>query len=230
MKKAIAILIIFVCIVTTSAYSQHKPFVFGFKIAPNLGWFKANTDGYENVGTTPGFAWGFIAEFHLMEHYAIGTGFNVLYLNAKLNYPYRQIANGDTMTGVMEREYHLKYIEVPLVLKMETRVFGKFKFFGQIGLGTSFLIDAKADDVFVYGENTSKEDKVNIYDDIRFIRESLILGVGAEFIIEGSTLVFAGVNFDNGFTNILKGNNTVDPSISQRANANFIEFQIGMLF
>jgi len=230
MKKRIIILIILSCFIIHSAEAQQRPFVFGFKVAPNLGWFKPNADGYENVGTTPGFAWGFIAQFNLMEHYSLGTGFNVLYFNARLKYPHQQISEGDTLTGMMESKYRLKYIEVPLVLNMETKDIGRFRFFGQIGLGTSFLIDAKADNVFTYNGNTLEEDKVDIYDNISFIRESLILGVGAKFIIEGSTLIFANVTFDNGFTNILKGNNTVDPSVSQRANANFIEFQIGMLF
>jgi len=230
MKKGIILLIIFSCLFMNTAHSQQKPFVFGFKVAPNLGWFKPNTDDYKNVGTTPGFSWGFIALFNLMEHYGIGTGFNVVYLNAKLEYPNQQINTGDTLTGSMESKYGLKYIELPLVFNMETKDFGKFRFFGQIGLGTSFLINAKADNVFSYNGNTTEENEVDIYDDIRFIRESLIVGAGVKFIISGSTLIFANVTFDNGFTNILKGNNNVDPSVKQKANANFIEFQIGMLF
>jgi hypothetical protein len=165
-----------------------------------------------------------------MEHYSLGTGFNVVYLNAKLEYPHLEIINGDTLSGMMESKYRTKYIQIPLVFNMETRDIGRFRFYGQIGLGTSFLIGANVDNTFTYEGSSEEEDKVDIYDDLRFIRESLIVGAGAKFIIEGSTLIFANITFDNGFTNVLKGNNTLDPSLSQRANTNFIEFQIGMLF
>jgi hypothetical protein len=230
MKKGIIAIILFACLFCQPLYAQQKPFVFGFKVAPNTGWFKTDTEGYENVGLQPGFSWGFIALFNLMEHYSLGTGFNVVYLNATLQYPHLEVTDGVAHTGMMESKYRTKYIQVPLVFNMETKDFGRFRFYGQIGLGTSFLIGANADNSFTYEGGSDKEDKVDVYDDLRFMRESLIVGAGAKFIIEGSTLIFANITFDNGFTNVLKGNNTVDPSLSQRANTNFIEFQLGMLF
>jgi hypothetical protein len=230
MKKGIFLVIILACLFSQASRAQQKPFVFGFKVAPNTGWFKTDTEGYENVGTQPGFSWGFIALFNLMEHYSLGTGFNVVYLNATLQYPHLEISDGDTLSGMIESKYRTKYIQIPLVFNMETKDFGRFRFYGQIGLGTSFLIGANADNAFTYEGGSDKEDKVDVYDDLRFIRESLIVGAGAKFIIEGSTLIFANITFDNGFTNVLKGDNTLDPSLSQRANTNFIEFQIGMLF
>jgi hypothetical protein len=230
MKKGISILFILFYLSGQLLFAQQRPVVFGFKVAPNLGWFKVNTDGYENDGAAPGVSWGFIAQFNLMEHYSLGTGFNVVYLNAKMEYPHMEISNGDSLTGMMESKFRMKYIEVPLVFKMETKDIGRFRFFGQIGLGTSFLIGANADLKFVYNDSERQDDKVDVYDDIRFMRESLIIGAGAAFIIEGSTLIFANITFDNGFTNVLKGNNSMDPTLSQRANTNFIEFQVGMLF
>ena len=230
MKKGIIALFILLCLSVQLSFAQQRPVVFGFKVAPSLGWFKTYTDGYKNDGLTPGFSWGFIAQFNMMEHYSLGTGFNVLYLNASMNYPHMEIVDGDTLTGMMDSKFRMKYIEVPLVFKMETKDFGRFRFYGQIGLGTSFLIGANADLNFSYNGKERTDDKVDVYDDIRFMRESLIVGAGAKFIIEGSTLIFANITFDNGFTNVLKGNNTADPTLSQRANTNFIEFQVGMIF
>jgi len=38
------------------------------------------------------------------------------------------------------------------------------------------------------------------------------------------------LTFNNGFTNVLTGKNSVDPSISEKANLNFFELAFSVLF
>ncbi|MCK4570113.1 MAG: outer membrane beta-barrel protein, partial [Bacteroidales bacterium] len=123
-----------------------------------------------------------------------------------------------------------KYIQVPVTLKMRTKELGKFRIFGQIGLGTNFLIGAKADDEFTPDQGASSSEEVDIYDDITFMRESLILGAGVEFLLGGSTNLTAGLVFNNGFMNILKGKNSIEPTINNKANANYFALEIGIVF
>lgn len=230
MKRYAIILLSLIFLYVNQGYSQEKPFVFGFKVAPNIGWMKPDAKNYEREEMLPGFSWGFVAEFHLMENYTVTSGFNVVYLNANLKYPHRQLVNNDSTTGTLLRKYKLKYIEVPLILKMRTNKIGRFRFYGEIGIGTGFLLGAKADDEFKYNSSTLKDENIDISNDICFFRESLILGVGTEFIISGSTVVIIGVLFDNNFNNILNGENTVVPDVSNKAIANFLEVHIGLVF
>lgn len=224
-KSLLFIAIIFIC---QLSYAQQKPVLFGIKVSPNLGWIKPDSKGYENEGVKIGFSWGFMADVHLMENYDVMTGFNISYLNGSLKYP--DIYNNEV--GDMYRNYNLKYIEIPVSLKMKTNEYGNKFFFGSIGLGTNFLIDAKAKDSFnspTLGLNEI-EDYENIYKEIKNSRYSIILGVGMQYILGGSTSVITGINFNNGFSDILKDQNKVDPTIENAAINNTIEFYIGILF
>ncbi|MCD4724077.1 MAG: PorT family protein [Bacteroidales bacterium] len=230
MKKATLIILVLTFLCVLSASSQQKPFVFGFKAGPNIGWMKPDAQGYESDGIKGGFSWGFIADFFLMENYGIATGFDVIFLNSGLKMPHMEADGGETLTGTLHRKYKLKYIQIPITLKMQTKEMGKFRIYGQIGLGTGFLIGAKADDEFIQdtGETTNTEN--DIYDDISFIRSSLILGAGVEYSLGGSTNLLAGFSFDNGFIDILKGQNTLDPTINNKGYVNYVSFIVGIVF
>ena len=230
MKKATLIILVLTFLCVLSASSQQKPFVFGFKAGPNIGWMKPDARGYESDGIKGGFSWGFIADFFLMENYGIATGFDVIFLNSGLKMPHMEVDGGETLTGTLHRKYKLKYIQIPITLKMQTKEMGKFRIYGQIGLGTGFLIGAKADDEFIQdtGETTNTEN--DIYDDISFIRSSLILGAGVEYSLGGSTNLLAGFSFDNGFIDILKGQNTLDPTINNKGYVNYVSFIVGIVF
>jgi len=230
MKRTTIILLLVAFLGASSAYSQQKPFVFGFKAGPTLGWMKPDAKGYDSDGLKPGFTWGFIADFFLMENYGIATGFDVVFLNGGINMPHQVLDGSDVISGTLNRKYKLKYIQIPVTLKLRTKELGKFRIFGQIGLGTNFLIGAKADDEFTPDVGNSVSEEVDIYDDIMFMRESLILGAGVEFLLGGSTNLTAGFVFNNGFMDILKGKNSVDPTINNKANANYLALEIGIVF
>jgi len=231
MKKQLFAFTIIMIISCSAAFSQQKPFVFGFKAGPNMGWLNPDTQGYESTGIQPGFSWGFIADFFLMENYAITTGFDVVFLNGGLEMPHKVTIDTNTYyEGTLDRKYKLKYIQIPVTLKMKTNELGKFKVFGQIGLGTNFLIGAKADDTFTASDYTTSQEDVDIYDDVTFIRESLIIGGGVEFSLGGSTSLMAAILFNNGFIDILNGKNTVDPTLNNKANANYLSFEVGIVF
>ena len=192
---------------------------------------KPDTKGYSNDGLKLGFNWGFTADFFLMENYSIATGFDVVFLNGRMEMPHRvDIDSVKINEGILVRTYHLKYIQLPLTLKMRTNELGKVRIFGQIGLGTNFLIGAKADDEFTYGSSSETENKLDIYDDMKFMRESLIIGGGIEYSLGGSTSIMASILFNNGFTDILKGSNTVDQSLKNKAQANYITVEVGIVF
>lgn len=231
MKKALIIVIFLVFVCGIQAISQQKPFVFGFKAGPAMGWMKPDTRGYDSEGLKAGFTWGFIADFFLMENYGIVTGFDVIFLNGGLKMPHEIIDEDENLSGELERQYKFKYVQIPVSFRMHTREMGKFRIFGQIGLGTNLLIGAKADDTFTPdgGVSATVED-VDIYDDITFIRESLILGAGADYNLGGSTRLQAALVFNNGFMDVLNGKNTLDPSLNNKATSNFLALEVGIVF
>ena len=233
MKKKILILLFIIFIIfAKDGITQSKPFLFGFNVAPNIGWMKPDVVDYNNDGTKTGFSWGFVSQFFLMENYYIVSGFNVSYVNSRLSYPHTIINSLDSnfVDGTLYRNYKMKYIKIPLELKMMTKEFGKARFYGKIGLGTSFLLDADAKDEFISAETGTENIDKDIQDEIKFMRESMIIGFGIDYNLGGSTALSVGLTFDNGFVDVLKGQNTTYPSINSDAINNFIELNIGILF
>ncbi|MGB4654961.1 MAG: porin family protein [Bacteroidales bacterium] len=190
------LLLIALLAVMATAQAQFKPVHFGLKAGPNISWIRPNVDKYESDGGKLGAAWGFVTEINFSENHSLATGFNMLFNGGTLKFPY----SADT---TLLRNYKLKFFEVPITLKMRTNRMGGFYYFGQIGLGTAFNLGAKAEDAIndgEYGDRTK-------YKDIFFIRESLIIGAGAEYELPGGTRLGLSLIYNNGFTDILSGRN-----------------------
>lgn len=228
MKRIFVISLLVVLCFGNNLKAQDKPFIFGFKIAPNTSWMKPDTKGYNSDGAKTGFSWGLMVEFHLMENYKINTGMNIITNGGTLKYEEKY--NGED--GLLIRKFNLKYFQIPLTLKMKTNNFGKMSFFGKFGFGTNLLLSAKSEDTFVPDINSSQilNDKDDIKDDMRGLRMSLIIGAGMEYDLGGATKLVTGINFDNGIADVLKGQNAKDPLLQHKSINNFLELYIGILF
>lgn len=237
MKRYSLALLPLLLIISQLSFSQVKPFRFGLKVAPNIGWISPDSDEYEKDGSLPGFSWGFISDFTITENYFVGTGFNISYINTKMSYPHIMtiIKNGDTTdyTGTMTSEMKFRYIDLPLTLKMKTNKFDALQIYGQIGFSLGINVKAKSEDNFSYkveGNYLNETDEHDISDDITLLKGSLILGGGIEYYIDNSTSIVVGITYCNGFTNILQGSNTVDPTIKEKGTPHYIELTLGVIF
>jgi hypothetical protein len=231
-RKHILMLVLLLSVFVTNG--QHKAFQFGFTGGVNFGWYATNAEGYSNEGMKVGGNWGFVADIFIMEGYAFTTGFNVLYINGSLKYPYEMTdgQSGRTVTGTVVRDFNTRYVQLPLIFTMKTKpIREKIRIFGQVGFGLGFLLSARSNNTFTPLENGNAETfETDAKDDFRFTRESLILGTGVEVPIHGSTFIRTGIRFDNSFTNVLKGYNTVDSEIKNNGRNNFIEIFAAIIF
>lgn len=231
MKKISLILLISILFIQTQA--QHKSVVFGLRAGGNLSWMKPDTKDYSYDGVKAGFSWGFLADFYLMENYSILTGFNMEFNGGRLEYPWTSVISvqdSNILTpGTMNRDYSLKYIQIPLCLKMQTALSEKVTIFGKIGVGTAFNLNAKVTDEFVYDDGTVNYEKQTVSDEIALMRESLIVGGGVSITIKGSTAVIIDLTYDNAFNDILVGDN---PYVEQEVKGiqNFVEIGAGIVF
>lgn len=235
MKKSAIIILIFTVFFLNPLFSQQKSFRLGLKVSPDFSWFSTDVEKYDSKGISMGFSWGFAGDFAIAENYFISSGFDVEYLNGTLEFPHEFTPSGalTSIEGTMNRDYHLRYLEIPVSIKMRSNKFGPFAFFGQVGLGTAFNLKAKADDEFSYFDEDTKykiEEETDVKDDIRFVKESWIISAGSEYYIDKSTSLFASVTFNSSLTNVLKGNNTVYEDTKQNAHLHFIAINVGILF
>jgi len=207
-----------------SAQEDFNKFNFGFKVAPNVSWMKPDEPkNMENTGTAIRFSYGLVADIHFTKNYAFGTGLSVMSTGGTNRYFNHRTEDSLLYLVDQSRKYNLRYVEIPLTLKMKTNEIGYITYWGQFGLGLGVNINGKADDEFTYKSaavirnpagdldpwtTTSRgqmnQEDVNIKEDVQILRTALIFGAGIEYSISGSTRLLAGVVYNNGFSNSVK--------------------------
>jgi hypothetical protein len=202
------------------------PFQFGIKIAPNLGWMKPTADEYSSEGARAGFTFGLIGDYNFTDNYAITFGINSVSTGGKLlvNKDVDSVATDVTTT------YKLRYFEIPVMLKMRTNDINGIQYYVQVGLGTNFLYRTHGEEE--YNDITQS---VDISEEVNFMKETFLLGVGMQTKISGNTKFVGGLMFSNGFTDILSGKDEVTTNGSTKdfnasAINNYLELSLGILF
>jgi predicted porin len=169
-------------------------------------------------------------------NYQFATGMNLNNVSGawKETYTYAEDVTGPTRTRDLETNVKLRYIELPLTIKMMTNEIGYMRYFGQVGFGNAVNIRAKSDIIVptiagtrtdgtaIVTEFTELENE-DIQDDINIYKASLIVAAGMEYNFSGNTSLLVAVTYNNGFTDILKSKDV-------KAMANYLELTVGIFF
>jgi hypothetical protein len=231
--KGISILLVAV-LMTVQGFSQDfKKFKFGFKVDPNVSWMSSETTDVVSEGVLLRGSFGVNADIMFSERYALGTGFSIMGGGGQLSFFDYEDRIGDAGESNFivkrNRKYKMKYVEIPLTLKLRTDEIGYITYWGQFGLGLGFATKATADDNIKFfsqlvedttsgvsewmdaGSNNStiaKEDEeemgVDISGEMLPIRASLIIGAGIDYSLSGNTSLMFGIAYNNGLTNVFK--------------------------
>jgi hypothetical protein len=198
----------------------------GLKLAPDITFMVPSTQGYSNKGVRMGGVLGLVTDIYFADHYAFSTGFNMLLLGGKLSYA--DSIQGK-VKGTTNSSLSFFYLEIPVMVKMFTKDFGKFSFFGQIGFGTGFRISATAKNEYTANNGYTESGKSGITYQTTTIREALLIGLGAELHLDQSTKLFFGLGYSNSLNNVLKGANNLS-RLNQKAYLNYAELNLGVMF
>ncbi|MBI3512361.1 MAG: outer membrane beta-barrel protein [Bacteroidetes bacterium] len=245
-----------------SGENDLKNFRFGLKAAGMLTWYKPDdVKKYTSGGVSARGGYGLITDFRLNKVACFETGLQVDYDRGKLNFLTEKdtnfyyldkdgalIAKSDSAAGTIKyrvnmRDYHTTYLTIPITLKLKTPEIGSITYFGQFGLNASFRLKSRTtDDVnsvsgLVIGGHSTQTDLLNTKD-MNMFRLQLNIGGGAEWSLAGSTSMVFGLNWYNGFSNVLKLDSEYlfrTPSnggvaSKQNAKSSCIALTIGVLF
>ncbi|MEI7980801.1 MAG: porin family protein [Bacteroidota bacterium] len=225
-------LLLFLLPFAGNAQLKNLPVKLGLKVAPNICWMNPSTKDYHYDGVKMGATIGFVSDIYFAERYAFSTGFNFQFLNGKLNYPDERIKPNDTATlsGMVSRKYNFIYLEIPIMIKMQSKDFGRFSFFGQIGFGTGFRMKATAKETFQPDRGDSFDQQYDINQATALIRESLLIGIGFEYHLDLSSRIFFGVSYSNALNNVLNGGVNEKSRLNEKSTLNYLELNLGFLF
>lgn len=273
--KKISTLILF-SILTTLSFAQttktpSNKYRLGFKVSPNVSWL-ASDNGNMTVGEKSlQFGYGLNFDIFFADNYAIGTGLNVNNTGGKYSY-FAQYTGNDVddngveltnmkQVGLISRDVRIQYIQIPLTFKMKTNEIGYITYWGQFGLGLNMNFKSISNDQidYLYYQNKNtfaweKSNRVNtnksnndIKNEMNIFSSNLIFAAGIEYNLSGNTSILAGLTFQNGFTDALKGSGVVKDQDTNSpvftgttGNApetfelsglpNYVELNIGILF
>jgi hypothetical protein len=223
------LIILFPVFCKLTVAQESLPVKLGIKAAPNIGFMIPDTRGYSYDGVRGGAVLGLVSDFYFLERYAFSTGFNFSFLNGRITFPEEVIRQGDTLTGNMIRTLSFIYLEIPYMIKLQTKEFGRFSFFGQIGFTTGFRIKAKALDRFEQENAEAFDEKYDYTDETTLIREAVQIGIGTELHLDQSTRLFFGLSYSNSLNNVLTGVNQKE-HINEKGYLNYAELNLGILF
>lgn len=190
--KKILLTIAFTIILSINGFAQYKPFQFGLKIEPSLGWAKHNSESLIDNKTKMNFSWGFVGNFYFVENYGLSTGFNVRFMNNEFKF--------STMKNdVIVRTIKNQYLEIPLGLTMRTEKIGDLRILGNISYGLGFLMNSEEK---IY--NVMNEQEIVMATEYSKMRHALIVKLGIEYYIHKSSCITTALVFNNNFVNISK--------------------------
>jgi hypothetical protein len=206
-------IVFFLC--TSSAFAQK--FRFGLKATPTVAWFKTDTKGIDSDGSKLTFSWGFMGEYFFADNYAISSGVELVSRGGK-------ISSADTLQ-VFKSDMRLKYIDIPITIKMRTNEIGYMRYFGQFGFTPGFNIAAKQDVELrdLTNNTTLSINDDDIKSDIVPVNISLAITLGAEYSLSGNTALILSVTFNNGFVDIADDKDL-------KIMANYVGLNFGVLF
>jgi hypothetical protein len=113
----------------------------------------------------------------------------------------------------------LRYVEIPIAIKLKTDQFRRVRYWGQFGLSGMLNIGSKGD------SNDGTFAKTNINDEINLFNVSMDIGAGFDFDLGGNNSVTAGLVFQNGLIDV-----TTDNAFADKTIVNSLKVRIGVIF
>ena len=224
MKKLSTLLILITLVIfTTQAQTssgRDSDYRFAFVLSPQVSWLKSDHSAAEGNGNLMGYNFGFEMDKFFAKNYAFTTGLTINTTGGKLRYNNNNEPTsfiiGDTESPLAPNstlEYRLKYLEVPLALKLQTSDFQRTSYYGIFGL--SGMINIKTND------GSGK----NLNDEVRLFNFGYRFGGGIQHSIGGDAYLKFGLTYNQGLTDI-----TSNKTISDKATLNRLVFNFGVIF
>ncbi len=214
--KKITSLFVLIIIATTGLFAQsdrESNVRFAFTLSPQVSWINSDNNSIDSNGSLFGYNFGVEMDNFFAKNYAISTGLTINTTGGKLRYkdPTSFIIGDETIDKEANStiEYRLKYIEVPLSLKLQTSDFQRNSFYGIFGLSTQFNI------------KTNDGSGKNLNDEVRLFNFGYQFGGGMQYSIGGDAYLKMGFTYNQGISDITKNENYDDKAILNRLVFNF---------
>ena len=188
------------------AWAQTQGFRMGLALDPNVAWMNTRDFEHSTDGVRAHFGYQFMADILFAETYAIGTGLHVFRTGSAVEY---WEPTTDSTLSRVARNFNNQYVELPLTFKLRTKEIGYTTYFGKFGGGIGLNTRREANETRYVGFErlndvwTPVEDPVIPAEDqisgdyASLFRASMIVGLGFERRLAGTTALMVGLTYNN---------------------------------
>jgi len=220
MKRFILSFLFFALVL--AGFSQ-KHVRLSFSGSPSVNWMGTNNSDADMGKMIPGYDFGVNGDFYFSadERYSLFTGLLITNIGGEIGYHAKsdfQFA-GFTLPADSKIKYRLRYVEIPMSIKLKTDQFRRTSYWGMFGLSGMINIGSK-------GFSTSDVlKKTSIHDEINPFNLAMNVGAGFDFDLGSSNSVSAALIFQNGLIDVTTNNAFNDKTI-----INSLKLKIGLIF
>lgn len=219
--KRIALIVALLALVLTS-WSQTR-IQLSFTGSPSVNWMNTDNKDADKQKLVLGYDFGLSGDilFTENERYSLTTGLQILNTGGAMSYrtsvPFE--FSGATLAPSTQISYRLRYVEVPLAIKLKTDQFHRVRYWGQFGFSAMLNIGAKGD------SNDGQLKKESIHDEINLFNLAMNVGAGFDFDLGGNNSLTAGLIFHNGLLDV-----TTDKAFTDKTIVNSLKIRLGIIF
>jgi hypothetical protein len=228
---------------TLNSFAQNSDdkIEFGLGITPCVAWIKPNTKFITSGGTGLTFGFGARVNKIISEKYAIGLEFNLQNISAKTHFDKIDVEykNTKTTSNDFNINYNLRYIDIPILLKMNTSPKEALSYYGEFGGIFGILLNQKADivsnELNLTEVNTKSPEDIDkfsltnsdnpntVYNiNTNIFRIGMAFGGGIQIHLDNGSRVNLGLRYNLGLTDIFDDNKLDATSQNLGINMGFI--------
>lgn len=196
-----------------------------FNTSPSVNWMSTNNLVAYNEKIVLGYDFGLSGDIFFTENerYSLLTGLQILNTGGAISYrtsePFE--FSGATLAPSTQIRYRLRYVEIPLAIKLKTDQFRRVRYWGQFGFSSMVNIGAKGD------SDDGKLKRASIHDEINLFNLAMNVGAGFDFDLGGNNSATAGLIFNNGLMDVTTDNNN---TFKDKTIINSVKIRLGLIF
>ncbi|MBC8004501.1 MAG: outer membrane beta-barrel protein [Verrucomicrobia bacterium] len=194
-----------------------------FTTSPTINWMNSSNRDVDKQPLVLGYDFGINGDIYFTENdnYSFQTGLNIINSGGKLGFRANQgfAFAGEELEENVEIRYRLRYMEVPLNIRLRTEEFQRVYYWGLFGLSPMVNIGARGD------SDDGALRKATIHDEINMFNIGMNVGVGFDYDLGGNNSVSAGLIFQNGLTDV-----TTDNAFTDKTVLNSLKVRLALLF
>jgi len=219
--KRLILSFLFLALVVTGFSQKHIRL--SFSGSPSVNWMSTNNNDANQENMTLGYDFGLNGDvyFSADERYSLLTGILISNIGGETGYHAKsdfQFA-GYTLPADSKIRYQLRYVEIPMCIKLKTDHFRRLAYWGQFGLSGMVNIGSKG---FTNDEILKK---TSIHDEVNAFNLAMNVGVGFDFDLGASNSLSTGLIFQNGLIDV-----TTDNVFNDKTIINSLKLKLGLIF